>query len=408
MSQNEKRSFSDNSPSTVADQTTAKTPNKQITYGNSDDEYCYRCPYCGTSYQNELNTRVHVTRAEDVEHLHHNGLMPETEIEVLDEDGNVVTTISRRPEEIDTSELTLADFPDELTEQHRHILLVAAQNPYEETYTKLAEKVNDRIEDYDIAKPSYSTVRRVVRKYYRPGEQESGSNNQKQGEKTLSELTAKQQAIVIARVVLPDESDVGIADRIECAKSYPTQVFDQANHILNQLDANSSQTEDLVERIRKELTDDDLDELIQRGLLEEIPIDFENDKDSHDSDAEDGRSEVWGSPVDQPNKIRASPDNLIESVDDAETGSTTNQAKLSDSVQSSTDGSSTTENTDKSEPSEQISPGDIQELKDKISFLRETFDQSTQNEKINSGLLVSFAEQIEQRCEAMLQIESQH
>ena len=58
----------------------------------------YRCEHCGTVYDHELLTRVHITRSDDEAHRNHSGLMPECEIEVVDASGTLRERRSRRPE----------------------------------------------------------------------------------------------------------------------------------------------------------------------------------------------------------------------------------------------------------------------------------------------------------------------
>lgn len=379
--------------------------------GNSDDAHEFRCPYCNVSYQHELITRVHVTRADDVDHLNYNGIMPECDIEVVDDDDNIVDTISRRPGDIDLTVLSAEDFPDDLSEQHRRILLVAAQNLHEESYTTISERVKEHLATHSIESPSYSTIRRVIRRFYRPDEHQNQSNSTSLNNKdTLSDLTAKQQAIVIARVLLPEESDTSIADRIGCAYSYPSQVYDQSEHIIDQLNSLREEGDSLIKTVCSELTKDDINELIQRGLMDELPVELDSTtKYQTGLDETTGRDE-WGSPVDHPKTLRAKPDNPLRTAEPNSEDSHTDQVQLNDAVQKLPEDSTTERTSDETTSDEdslqQIPRDEVIELQDKVAFLREMFD-SSQLENRNTELVVALAQQVEERCDMMLHPSSQ-
>jgi len=366
---------------------------------SKNDEIRYRCPYCDTSYQHELITRIHVIRSEDPNHLNRNGFMPEVEIEILDADGEMIERVSRRPDEIDPSKLTIDSFPDETSTQHKHILLVAAQNAEESTYTTLAQKVEDRFDDYDIDCPSYSTVRRVVRQFYRPHSETESSGQGDPNKESLSALTAKQQAIIIARLLSPKASTNEISDQIGCASSYPSQVFQLAEDIISDLEEQINQGDGPRTVIRNELGEGDIHELVGRELLANVPIHFPSVTDGEGHNTTD-----WGSPVGHKGGMTAVPDST-----DQETQTTdleaAEQTKLT--KKSSTESDTKTAEDDwewrmSSNKSPKTICDEIEQLQEKVQFLRKVFSHS-EVEEDGTQVLVSFSTQIEEHCEDILE-----
>ncbi|MFB6187801.1 MAG: hypothetical protein ABEI86_13170 [Halobacteriaceae archaeon] len=369
---------------------------------SDETEYEYGCPYCDSSYQHELLTRVHVTRADDSDHLNRNGFMPETEIQILSEDGQVVNTVSRRPESIDSSVTTPHLFPDQLSDQHKHILTVAARNPHETTYSTLAEMVDQRLEDHDIDTPSYATIRRVIRRFFRPDETEEKQGDERSKAETLAALTSKQQAIVLARILSPEASKTEIADQIGCAKSYPTQVLSSADLVVSNMKKKLDQSDNPVEVITDELDDDDIYKLIERDLLENVPIDLEDAVIGSDKP-------TWGSPVKYQGGMTAAPNGFnrsCQTTDNSEQG--TEQTRLTETENRKTtsemdtseevwNNQVTEENPDSTR--ETIPGSEIKELQEKIRFVRKTFDESDEN---GNEALVSLARHIEERCDDIL------
>jgi hypothetical protein len=152
----------------------------------SPDSEAYGCPYCPETFARELHVRIHVTRSKDSDHLHQNGMMPETAIEQR-ANGEVIDTISRRPRDIDPSDLTIDDYPDTLPEHHKHILLVAARNPTEDTYAALTDTANQRLTQQGFDTVSYSTVRRTIQSFYRPQKVRAEDDGSDQSDTTQPE-----------------------------------------------------------------------------------------------------------------------------------------------------------------------------------------------------------------------------
>lgn len=410
------------------------------------DEQIYRCPHCEATYAEELLTRVHITRADDSNHRHRNGSMPEEEIEVIAEDGTIVDTRSRRPEDIDLSDVMLDDFPSDISKKQRHALVVATRHPEIDNRSELTELVVDRLEtgDWDTSPPSYQTVRRALDGFYNP--HDSTNNVQDPDDETLADLTPVQQSIIIARVMLSEEANTAIADRIGCASSYPGQISSRKEHILTEL-RSRIEKEDIETILADELPANACTALIENGYLSEIPLNVQlleakmDIDDSSESEPvvaieEDTASDIssdsqWGSPVKNTNGMHAAPETPFGPADHVESDSTdgqptdgnsgvgdspnvvgtrsdTDPGPVSDDnnrAETTTDSESNSDDTADSshdvDASSSAIISEITSLQEKVEFFRATLGPITKtNEQM--VLLDSFADQIEQSCETML------
>ncbi len=381
----------------------------------STDEYVYRCPHCHTTYADERHTRVHITRADDTAHRHRHGLMPEEEIEVINADGEVIDTRSRRPEEVDLTDVTIDDFPADLSHKRKHALVVATRNPETDNRRELTDMVRDRLEssDWETSPPSVPTVSRALDGFYHP--HESDETSIESDEQTLADLTLIQQATIIAKLVLPNEPDTSIADRIGCACSYPGQISDEKEHILTPLQTRLEQGEDIETVLTDGLTADTLAALIDKGFLSEIPLDVQSLATEMDVDeassgllativeeaaSETSRDSQWGSPVGHANGMHAIPDDPFGSTNGDSAESDGPNSQSSDADLDPTDDIDADEAQPDDLPASAVVT-EIAALKQKVAFFRQTINPVSQTDE-QMALLESFAEQVEQSCEAML------
>lgn len=239
----------------------------------------FECPHCDVSYSNETLTRVHVTRNDDDDHVNHDGLMPETEITVRDADTeDYIKTVTRRPKNINVQSITRDDLPEDLTDRHAEIVLVSTWNPYETDYSNLEEQALERFEQCNLDPLSYSTVRRVIRQFYRDGNTGDRTRNMtsnKQPE-TLSDGTTKQQAVIIARLAHPEDSDARIAERISTAQSYPSQIYDRFDDVIARLDTKIKNGSDLKTTVVNDLNRDDLGAINDQSLLSDTEVNIDD------------------------------------------------------------------------------------------------------------------------------------
>lgn len=356
----------------------------------------YRCPICEATYDNEITARVHITRSDDEEHEHHNGLMPEAEVEVLSQDGEVIDTVSRQPEEIAVDSLSVDQLPGDYPEHHRRIIKIATRHPYK-SYSDLEELVSSEFAELDLDVPSYSTIHRVVRDFYHP-QAESKSSEKTE---SLDNLTAKQQAIIIARAVLPDTTKSQIADRVGCASSYPAQVYDRAPKIIQKFGHDVDG--DVRKMLKSELSTESINELTSRGLVHDLPIEFERTEDAEtdNSDDDTDQQSLWGSPVDNQTGLRGVP----ESESTIDTGH--DDEDQSDLAQETSDSEESDADTDVTEtlPDDDALRADVADLYQEISFLSDVI------EHVDSGHNADFAaavvSEVEERCESILQIQGE-
>jgi len=402
--------------------------------------YNYCCPICDAEYGNELIARIHVTRADDSDHGVHNGLMPETEITVVDETGEAVGTVARHPDEMNPTALSPGDFPSDVSVPNGHVLTVAAHNPEETTRKKIEEYTRDRLADTDVEAPAYRTICDLLNRFYLP--HVAGPNVDE--DELLDDLKPKQQAIIIARLARPDASFAAIAEMVGSAESYPRQVFERAPHVLERLKTKREDYDDLAGVIKTELSDAAVETLREKGLIENVPISFDQTENedssqsegpSHDDETE---TSTWGSPTKHHGVVRASPADPVTRLADGDTTnatqdtlSTTNATSpANDSVEdcSMNEQEETTETKPSQTNNENIEPtnqqqshnnagtgshrqngstaqptvadmtANIEDLEEKVAFLRDTVSPVAQPEG-PTALLVSFAQRVEEHCE---------
>lgn len=251
------------------------------------EEEQYRCTFCGDTYPHEALTRAHVTRSEG-RHLNYKGDMPEVDIEVLDRDGDVIETRSTTPEQFDPYDVDVDDLSDDLKDSHKRIILIAAVNPNIDSYEELKEKVNDVFEQRGEDTVSYATVRRVVKDYFEP-EESAPEGVDDMDREVLSDLTAKQQATIITELVTDGLKHEEIAGIVGTSQSYPSQVFNRAEEVLEGLEEKIESGMTTREAILDELTPEDLITLEGQGFVEDLDFDLPTPgSDDESSTPEDG------------------------------------------------------------------------------------------------------------------------
>ena len=351
---------------------TANTTGEQDT----PSDLQYHCPHCDKHYTNEIFTRVHITRSDDAAHVNRDGFMPETKIRVTTPDGTHHDTLSKRPRDINAQSVTLNDFPNDLTDRHKLILLAATHNPNETEYTELKNRADELFEEHGHDPLSYATVRRVTRRFYRPDtgdrvtaphnttntdtEQELTRSEQINKHGTLTDLTPTQQAIIIATVTHPDDSNVKTADRVNTSQSYPSQVTEKFNEITDRIRNQVNNGDDPATVIGSELTDEDITTLTAKQLLDDIALEPDNLRtpdtnddvntatDNTDRDEPSHHTPPVDRAVHEQNTVmRASPYNTPSTADTADD---TADASVDTDSTSSSEKASDTRDTDTAEP----------------------------------------------------------
>lgn len=326
--------------------------------GSAEKHDRYRCQYCEVEYKNELLTRVHITRASDDAHRNYDGFMPETPVEAINENGNIIETIQRHPNELDTRSLTLTTFPDEFSEQKKRVLLLAAYQPQINNITELHERATVILKEHDLEPISYSTTRNWIREFYTP-KQQTGSGtdgspveDNDDAQQSLGDLTPKQQAVVIHHVADPDASDGEIAKRADCSRSYPYHVYDYAADVIERLKKSYNAGTSLEELIGEELEPEAITELRQGGYLDDFHPVFAEGKETdsgeeirpgEDPTTDNTSDSVADGPVTNSNArfLTASPtDELLIDMGNQSTKSGSTEEQSTDNSDSSTNQSS--------------------------------------------------------------------
>jgi len=360
-------------------------------------------------------------------------VMPEEQIERVDEDGNVVETRSRRPEEIDLTTVTVDDFPDELTQKRKHALVVATHHPTENTRRRLTEMTEQRLssDEYDVEPPSARTVGQALDDFYHPHLDDEVNIE------SLEELAETQQAIVIANLAHPNASIGRITDLVGCSETYSRRVTTNFRELLDRLESEIADGKPLRAIIEEQLPDEDITKLVENNLITELDgIDVEalravNTDEEAVSESEPNASPAtdtddiptqieaeydpdrWEFPAGQSTGLQASPDSPFESPDaidtsppeneDGENSSEFEPVKIAD--RPTAEGQDGTKRIERKNGADRpsIAPEEVKNLKQKMVFLRELMETT---EMEGAGLIVSVASQVERHCDQLLQSHS--
>lgn len=211
---------------------------------NDDAAANYRCPFCRSTYSDERLARAHITWADDDIHRNHSGFMPETKIEVLDSDGNVIEDRTRRPEELKTNDIPLEAFPPELSESKQRVCRIVAYNPNIDSYAEIHERSEAVLTENGLDTVGYNTVRRWIQEFYMPHTDPTESEDDQQIERNdelLDELTEKQRAVITEHLENPELSTGELAARADVSRSYPSQILDKFEELINTLQDSDEQ-----------------------------------------------------------------------------------------------------------------------------------------------------------------------
>jgi len=369
--------------------------------------------------------------------------MPEEDIEVINDAGDVIDTISRRPEEIDFTDVTCADFPNDLSAKRVQTLVVAAHNPTVTTRRRITELVRERLDtnETETEAPTERTVGRALDDFYHPHVEDGDDET----ETELAELTTLQQAIIITHLDDPDQPNGAIADCVQCAKSYPGQVLDKRACIVERLAARRTAGESLDDIIKETLPATAL-KSISKQLASELSVDLtalraemttsmdDATADTPDA-AADGAGTDWGTPRSHHGVVTAAPENHLEDDPD-DTPPTSNRSDQRTLIGAtpvdnrSTDADNNTGvNTEESDPPISSGPSEnnshrtdaasnndssagqsvvdpeadlitqVQEMQRNVRFFTELYETVDDQRQ---ALALPLAKQVEKQCEVML------
>jgi len=256
-----------------------------------DSTHSYLCPYCTeAAYPTETLVRVHISYATDDVHEGHDGMTPEVEPVELDASGERVGTAFTLPGRLNLHGLSLEDIPSaydsrEFDERERRALLVAAFNADRNlSPTELQDRVTAHLDQRDLEPLSARAIRQLCRHVFLPhidgGEVEETDESADGTEITTAEtalrdLTALQQAIILAHLACPEIDRTTLATRIGTANSYPTQVINARTALVARLRSRIERGTTLERLVAERIPGADLKALIEAGYLDELDIDLQ-------------------------------------------------------------------------------------------------------------------------------------
>lgn len=255
-----------------------------------DAGHSYLCPYCSeAAYPTETLVRVHISYAADSSHAGRDGMTPEVEPLELDADGEQVGTAFTLPGQLNLHALTLEDIPTayggrEFDERERRTLLVAAFNANRNlSATELQDRVTAHLEQRDLEPLPTRDLRQLCQHVFLPHLDDEGVSDEQSvdgtgittAQTTLRDLTALQQAIILAHLARPDIDRTTLATRVGTANSYPTQVIETRSDLVARLRSRLEGERTLERLIADRVPEADFEELVDEGYLDAFDIDLQ-------------------------------------------------------------------------------------------------------------------------------------
>jgi hypothetical protein len=100
-------------------------------------------------------------------------------------------------------------------------------------------------------------------------------------DESFSEIPVLQQAIIIANPTLPEASIAEVADRIGCAASYPPKVMERRQYLVDAFGDRQAEGNTLAAIVRDKLFAAHIEDLVESGYLDDIPIDVGSSEERH-------------------------------------------------------------------------------------------------------------------------------
>lgn len=186
----------------------------------------YKCPYCGLVYNDSRIVRTHISLSKDKKHKNYNGIMNETEVYEIDENDSIVDTLQGKgtisAERMD-EDVPHDAFPESITDKQVSILRTAVRNHNVDNLKELQRRVQ-QFYDIDV---SYQEVRKLIKDFYI-------TEDEKPNNKTYSDLTPKQKAIIDIMASKPNISYNKKANIVGVSSGYPSHVEEEYEYIINE------------------------------------------------------------------------------------------------------------------------------------------------------------------------------
>lgn len=213
---------------------------------STEQDVTYNCGICDVGYCSEVLTRTHITLCEDDEHSTYHGFMPESKVEILDEDGCSIRE-KRGKGNKNIRDITPDKLPDNISEVDKHIITTTVNSAEVDTYQELVDRTNGSLRARGIEERSYTTIVNKIKDFFNLNE-----NN----DISFENLSEKQKRVLNVYKNNRDISVTELAKEASVDKSYPNQVIAKYGHLLeeenqptNISDQNDENTEKTVEEL---------------------------------------------------------------------------------------------------------------------------------------------------------------
>lgn len=384
-------------------ETTSSTEDSSL---NSEDGTVFQCPFCESTYDHEILTRVHITRLNDDAHRNYDGLMPETPVEIDSPEYDDLDRVTRQPEEIDLKSMTVDHLPDDLSPREKRIILIAVYNPYVEKYTELHDRVSGVFDERGLEPVSYNKVRQTILDFFGPFDQNVDSPDS--AKEQYEKMTDKQQLVIDAYLEDPSASQSKIAEQAGVSRTYPSQIFSKYDALIDELEA-AHDEQDLSDTDADAATaDEPADSTAESddGASTEEQTSDESSSSETDGPVNTSVSKIMSaSPYDEPSEQDSTPDRSSAEVESASEASTSDETTSQEPAAAAERESPTPDEEEATQSDADAIPReDVLQLKERISFLRRVSERQTGEQTSSAGGRgqLAVAKEVEAELERLL------
>lgn len=387
----------------MSSETTSSTEDSSL---NSEDGTVFQCPFCESTYDHEILTRVHITRLNDDAHRNYDGLMPETPVEIDSPEYDDLDRVTRQPEEIDLKSMTVEHLPDDLSPREKRIILIAVYNPYVEKYTELHDRVSGVFDERGLEPVSYNKVRQTILDFFGPFDQNVDSPDS--AKEQYEKMTDKQQLVIDAYLEDPSASQSKIAEQAGVSRTYPSQIFSKYDALIDELEA-AHDEQDLSDTDADAATaDEPADSTAESddGASTEEQTSDESSSSETDGPVNTSVSKIMSaSPYDEPSEQDSTPDRSSAEVESASEASTSDETTSQEPAAAAERESPTPDEEEATQSDADAIPREeVLQLKERISFLRRVSERQTgeQTSSADGRGQLAVAKEVEAELERLL------
>lgn len=249
----------------------------------TDAVEAYRCPYCErATYQTEMLVRAHICWADDDAHADIDGTAPEVEPIELNANQEVIGRAFTLAGQLNLHALELSDIPAEFdgesfTERERRALLVCAFNANKGLpYPELQDRLTAHLEGHGFEPLSEQQVRQLCEQLFTPHMRRDAPDSRDitTARTALTDLTPLQQSIIVAHLCDPDLDPQTLSTSVGTAVSYPTQVLNARQDLIEGLRRRLGNGQDIESLLAERVPEAALSSIESEGYLDEFDIDL--------------------------------------------------------------------------------------------------------------------------------------